>query len=159
MRKLSASLLLVALMASGCSDAASTEQTTLMSWTRDAGLVAVVQGVAESVSATAAELKGLGSTAADVRKMVAALKKSGETLGAQANALAGEPASSDTEYEKQRLALVEAMQSYAKTTAALQGLDLTGITLSIKALTAISTSLTSFNTYVQEHGDDPVAAA
>ena len=91
--------------------------------------------------------------------MANALRESGASLATQAEALAAEPASSDSAYEQQRAALIEAMRTYAATTAKLVGPDLQAITDSIKALTEISTSLTAFNTYVQEHGDDPVAAA
>lgn len=157
-RKFVALLLLATTVLAGCSNIPSAE-TTLTTWTRDAGLADVVQGVAASVTSTAADIKDLGSTPTDVLKMVTALKASGAALGTQAAALASQPPCSDAEYEKQRSGLVEAMRAYANTTANLQGLDLTGITESIKALTGISTSLAAFNTYVQEHGDDSVTAA
>jgi len=152
-------LLLSAMALVGCTSSSSTEQSTLTSWTREAGLASVVQGIAQSVSATADDLKGLTSSTEDILKMANALRESGASLATQAEALAAEPASSDSAYEQQRAALIEAMRTYAATTAKLVGPDLQAITDSIKALTEISTSLTAFNTYVQEHGDDPVAAA
>lgn len=160
MKRIVASLLMALLALTGCVNTpADSTATTLLSWTRDAGLGSVLQGVGDSIATTAADLKGLGTSEADVQTMVTALKKSGDGLAAQAESLRAQPACSDTEYEKQRTTLVGAMLSYRDTTAALQATDLAGITAAINALTGISEALTAFNKYIDLHGDDPVGAA
>lgn len=159
MKNFVALLLSTSIAVAGCASASSQESATLLAWTRDAGLASVVQGISESITETADGLKGLGSSATDVATMVQVLRKTGDALASQADALAAEPASSDAQYEEQRSSLVNAMRSFRETTTDLKATDLKGITTAIQALTEISNALAALNGYIEQHGEDPVTAA
>lgn len=151
--------MLMVITVTGCASGPVTPTGNLAAWSRDAGLLDVLTGISESLAGTAAELDGLGSSPTDVAVMVDALHKSAKALAEEADRLATQPKSSDAGYEAERNALVTALRVYVKMAAAAQPGDLSATTAAINALTAISDSVISLSTYIQEHGDDAVGAA
>ncbi len=144
---------------SGAASSAPKSAVALTEWIKNAGFTEVLAGLAEAVTEVS---DAMGAAGTDTKKMAQALRPNGATIGALADKLASEPASTDAGYEKLRSDLVIAMRAYASAAASVEltpgATQLAGVTDAFGSLTALSQAITLLSAYLSAHGNDETTA-
>ncbi len=155
-KTLVAAALAVTLLA-GC----GTSEVTLGQWVQQSGLTKTLQSLSTTVGAMGSELKTVNQQ--DPKAIAWVLVRHGKEITAQARAIAAEPASSDTNFEKVRTDLSNAMFAYAKALTDLSNAKQQGLVAAIGAattsLTALNATITTLTDYLTAHQAAPVHAA
>ena len=133
----------------------STDQLALTAWASNIGLIEAITTVTSGLST---DLMNLTST--DVATVSKAFASRGSELAAAAKAIAGEPTTTNAAYEQLHTAMVDALNGYADSAAALasataanrQGLVLAATT----SLASLTGAIQALVDYIAAHGAEAI---